>query len=85
MFCAVLPVRHALFHFPYLVELGGIYMSDRYQELLDLVGEAEEDFDKFYNNGVKAAGTRVRKVMQELKKKAQDIRVEVQDIKKNEL
>ncbi|NBB99349.1 MAG: histone H1 [Bacteroidetes bacterium] len=60
-------------------------MSDRYQELLDLVGEAEEDFDKFYNNGVKAAGTRVRKVMQELKKKAQDIRVEVQDIKKNEL
>lgn len=60
-------------------------MSDRYQELLDLVGEAEEDFDKFYNNGVKAAGTRVRKVMQELKKKAQDIRVEVQDIKKNDL
>jgi len=60
-------------------------MSNRYQELLDLVGEAEDDFDKFYNNGVKAAGTRVRKVMQELKKKAQDIRVEVQDIKKNEL
>ncbi len=60
-------------------------MSNRYQELLDLVGEAEEDFDKFYNNGVKAAGTRVRKVMQELKKKAQDIRVEIQDIKKNEL
>jgi hypothetical protein len=60
-------------------------MSNRYQELLDLVGEAEEDFEKFYNSGVKAAGTRVRKVMQELKKKAQDIRVEVQDIKKNEL
>lgn len=57
----------------------------RYEELKALVESLEEDFDKFYNRQVKVAGTRVRKGMQELKKLAQDIRVEIQDIKKNEL
>ncbi len=37
-----------------------------------------DDFSKFYDKGNKAAGTRVRKGMQELKKMAQEIRVEVQ-------
>lgn len=60
-------------------------MTKRHQELKELIDGLEEDFVKFYENGVKAAGTRVRKGMQELKRKAQDIRVEVQDIKKNEL
>ncbi|MDX1522983.1 MAG: histone H1, partial [Anaerolineae bacterium] len=36
---------------------------------------------KFIDEGNKAAGTRVRKAMLELKNKAQDIRKEVQDIK----
>lgn len=54
----------------------------RFTELREFVEELEEDFTKFYQKGNKAAGTRVRKAMQELKKKAQDIRVEVQD-KKN--
>ena len=43
----------------------------------------EADFEKFYEKGNNAAGTRVRKGMQELKNLAQDIRVEVQN-KKNE-
>ncbi len=55
----------------------------RFTELRRFVEELEEDFAKFYEKGNKAAGTRVRKAMQELKRKAQDIRVEVQD-KKNE-
>lgn len=55
----------------------------RFTELKGFVEELEEDFAKFYEKGNKAAGTRVRKAMQELKRKAQDIRVEVQD-KKNE-
>lgn len=55
----------------------------RFTELKGFVEELEEDFTKFYEKGNKAAGTRVRKAMQELKRKAQDIRVEVQD-KKNE-
>ncbi|MCK5572009.1 MAG: hypothetical protein KAJ12_04585, partial [Bacteroidetes bacterium] len=39
------------------------------------------DFEKFYEKGNKSAGTRVRKHMNELKRKAQDIRKEIQEIK----
>jgi hypothetical protein len=41
----------------------------------------QKDFQKFYEKGNKSAGTRVRKSMNELKKKAQEIRKEVQEIK----
>jgi hypothetical protein len=54
----------------------------RYSELKSFVDEQEKDFHQFYEKGNKAAGTRVRKAMQDLKKMAQDIRVEVQE-KKN--
>lgn len=54
----------------------------RYNELKSLVDGMEGDFAKFYEKGNKTAGTRVRKGLQDLKKLAQDIRVEVQD-KKN--
>ena len=53
----------------------------RLQELKDLVASFEKDFVKFYEKGNKSAGTRVRKAMNELKRKAQDVRKEVQDIK----
>lgn len=56
-------------------------MSSRLQELKDLVASFEKDFVKFYEKGNKSAGTRVRKSMNELKRKAQEIRKEVQDIK----
>jgi len=54
----------------------------RFEELRDMVMNAEGDFAKFYDKDNKAAGTRVRKTMQELKNIAQVIRKEVQD-KKN--
>jgi hypothetical protein len=54
---------------------------DRFQELQALVASFENDFDKFYVKGNKSAGTRVRKAMNELKKKAQEIRLEVQSMK----
>ena len=41
----------------------------------------EGDFEKFYDKENQAAGTRVRKGMQELKNLAQEIRVEVQEAK----
>jgi hypothetical protein len=53
----------------------------RFQELKDLVGTFEKDFIKFYDKGNKSAGTRVRKAMNDLKRKAQEIRKEVQEIK----
>ena len=43
----------------------------------------EGDFEKFYEKGNSAAGTRVRKGMQDLKNMAQDLRKEVQDMKNN--
>ena len=49
--------------------------------LKSLIAAAEADFNKFYAEGNKAAGTRVRAAMQELKNLAQTIRTEVQSIK----
>ena len=55
---------------------------NRFEEIRDMVLSLEGDFQKFYDKGNQAAGTRVRKGMQDLKNLAQNIRVEVQD-KKN--
>lgn len=52
-----------------------------YTKLKELIASVEADADKFYNNGNAAAGTRVRKGMQEVKVLAQDIRNEVTEIK----
>jgi hypothetical protein len=57
---------------------------NRYQQLKDLVASLEADFVKFYDKENSAAGTRVRKGMQDLKNLAQEIRVEVQDVKNTE-
>ena len=56
---------------------------NRFEELKNMVMMLEEDFGKFYEKGNNAAGTRVRKGMQDLKNLAQEIRVEVQNIKNN--
>ena len=53
----------------------------RYSEIIELVQSFEKDFVKFYEKGNTSAGTRVRKHMNELKKKAQDVRKEVQQLK----
>lgn len=55
----------------------------KFGELKDLVMSLEGDFAKFYDKKNNAAGTRVRKGMQDLKNLAQDIRKEVQDMKNN--
>lgn len=53
----------------------------RFKQLMRLIQSLESDFEKFYINNNNAAGTRVRKGMQELKDLAQEIRIEVQNIK----
>ena len=55
--------------------------ADRFAELQQLVAGMAADFQKFYQEGNKAAGTRVRLAMQELKNFAQTIRNEVSAIK----
>ena len=56
-------------------------MKNRFNEVKDLVMGLEGDFEKFYDKSNKAAGTRVRKGMQDLKNLAQEIRMHVQDLK----
>jgi hypothetical protein len=56
----------------------------RYNELVQLVANMKADFEKFYNDGNKAAGTRVRGAMQELKSFAQTVRNEVTELKNKE-
>ena len=54
---------------------------NNFAKLKDLVLSLEGDFDKFYDKHNAAAGTRVRKGMQELKTMAQTFRTEVQNMK----
>ena len=53
----------------------------RFDEVKNLVMSLEGDFEKFYEKNNQAAGTRVRKGMQDLKTMAQEIRSEVQNSK----
>ena len=59
-------------------------IKSRYNELHELLSSFEKDFEKFYDKQNKSAGTRVRKAMNDLKRKAQDIRKEVQEMKTTE-
>ena len=64
---------------------------DKYDKLVNILMEEVEidgkkfdlkdDFEKFFIRGNKTAGTRIRKVMQELKKMAQEVRDDVQEYK----
>jgi hypothetical protein len=64
---------------------------DKYDALVKLLTEdfeldgkkvnLKDDFDKFFVKGNKTAGTRIRKIMQEVKKLSQEIRTDVQEYK----
>jgi len=51
-------------------------------KLKELVSGFESDFNKFSEKGNKAAGTRARKALQEIRNLAKDIRTEISDAKK---
>ena len=55
--------------------------TNRLETLITLLEETRDDHDKFFTSGNNAAGTRVRKAMQEVKTIAQELRVEVQESK----
>ena len=55
-------------------------LNGTFDELQDAINDCQSDVTKFVE-GNNSAGTRVRKAMQEVKRLAQDIRVEVQDQK----
>ena len=53
---------------------------EAYDQLVKLVNEVADDVQKAAG-GNKAAGTRVRKVMQDVRKAAQDLRVQVLNLR----
>ncbi len=56
---------------------------EKYNQLLEHVKSLEPDFVKFYERGQAAAGTRLRKGLSELKKLAQDVRNDIQQVKQD--
>jgi hypothetical protein len=64
---------------------------DKYDRLIEILTEEVEidgkkfnlkdDFEKFFIRSNRTAGTRIRKVMQELKRLSQEVRDDVQDYK----
>jgi hypothetical protein len=54
---------------------------NRYQDLVNAVKDLEVDFQKFYERGQAAAGTRVRKGLSDLRKLAQEVRKDIQNVK----
>jgi hypothetical protein len=58
--------------------------TNRLQQLITILEETRDDHDKFFGTGNNAAGTRVRKAMQEVKTLAQELRVEVQETKNSD-
>jgi hypothetical protein len=66
---------------------------DKFDALVKLITEEieidgkkvslKEDFEKFFIKSNKTAGTRIRKIMQLIRKEAEDIRKNVQDFKKD--
>lgn len=55
---------------------------ENFNKLKDLVQGAESDANKFFNKGNALAGRRLRKTLMEVKKIAQEIRIEVSEQKK---
>ncbi|HZW39902.1 MAG TPA: histone H1 [Ignavibacteriaceae bacterium] len=54
---------------------------NKLEELRQAVNNLEGDYQKFYEKGQAAAGTRLRKGLSDLRKLAQDARKEIQDLK----
>ncbi|MDB5011824.1 MAG: hypothetical protein JWQ25_26 [Daejeonella sp.] len=54
---------------------------DKLSKIKELIASAQSDAEKFYTAGNGAAGTRLRKTMQDLKTLASDVRKEVTEIK----
>jgi hypothetical protein len=52
---------------------------ENYNKIIELLEATKADAEKFFEKGNKAAGTRVRKAMQEVKALAQAVRTDVSD------
>ena len=55
--------------------------TNKFEEFQKLVEAAEADFEKFYDKGISAAGTRVRKHCQGLAALCKEVRKDVTELK----
>ncbi len=58
-------------------------MIEEYQKLKQLINDVDDDVNKALG-GNKAAGTRVRKAMQDIKNMAQEVRKKILDLRGSE-
>jgi len=78
-FCCNLQDRRAIYA---TFSIGGRPMST-IQALENEIGLLKEEYEKF-ERGNKSAGTRARKILQNIKRLSQEIRVTIQTVKKTE-
>lgn len=52
---------------------------EKFNELKDILDQMNVDIEKFYHKNQNAAGTRLRKSLNDLRKKAAEIRKDIQD------
>ena len=64
-----------------LINLTVMASIDKFKELKSLIDGLEGDAEKFFSKGNSAAGTRVRKGLQDIKTLSQSLRLGIQDLK----
>jgi len=52
---------------------------EKFNSLNEILDGMKADIEKFYDKGQNAAGTRLRKALNELRKKSAEIRKDIQD------
>ncbi len=54
---------------------------DKINEIKSMLDEMGKDLEKFYSKGQNSAGTRLRKSLNEVRKKCQEMRIDIQNIR----
>ena len=56
---------------------------EKINEIKSMLEEMGKDLEKFYSKGQNSAGTRLRKALNEVRKKCQEMRNEIQTIRQD--
>ena len=57
-------------------------MKTEFAKIKEIVASIDEDIEKFYDKGNKSAGIRARVGLQDIKKIAQQIRLDISEVRK---
>ena len=58
-------------------------MKTEFAKIKEIVASIDEDIEKFYDKGNKSAGIRARVCLQDIKKIAQKIRLDISEVRKS--